>query len=42
MKNVRPASKKGEKSEKELPPGIQKIRCHFIFDSKMSESFRRK
>jgi hypothetical protein len=42
MKNVRPACEKWEKSETELPPGFQKIKCHFIFDIKMSENFRRK
>jgi hypothetical protein len=42
MKNVRPAFEKWEKRENELPPGFQKIKCHFIFDIKMGENFRRK
>ena len=42
MKNVRPAFEKWEKHESELPPGYQKIKCHFIFDIKMGENFRRK
>jgi hypothetical protein len=42
MKNVRPAFEKWESTEKELPPGYQKIKCHFIFDIKMGENFRRK
>jgi len=42
MKNVRPAFEKWEKAEKDLPPGYQKIKCHFIFDVKMGENFRRK
>lgn len=42
MANVRPAFEKWEASESELPPGYQKIRCHFIFDVKMGENFRRK
>ena len=41
MKNVRPAFEKWELSEKELV-GYQKIKCHFIFDIRMSENFRRK
>ena len=42
MKNVRPACEKWERKESELPPGFQKIKCHFIFDIKMAENFRRK
>jgi hypothetical protein len=42
MTNVRPAFEKWEKKEGELPPGYQKIKCHFIFDIKMGENFRRK
>ena len=42
MRNVLPAFEKWEQSEKELPPGYQKIKCHFIFDIKMGENFRRK
>ena len=38
--NVRPALEKWEKRENELPPGYQKIKCHFIFDIKMGENFR--
>ena len=42
MKNVRPACEKWEGKEGELAPGFQKIKCHFIFDIKMAENFRRK
>jgi hypothetical protein len=42
MKNVRPAFEQWEKSESELPVGYQKIKCHFVFDIKMGENFRRK
>jgi hypothetical protein len=42
MTNLRPAFEKWEKSERELPTGYQKIQCHFIFDVKMGENFRRK
>ena len=42
MKNVRPACEKWEQKESDLPPGFQKIKCHFIFDIKMAENFRRK
>ena len=42
MKNVRPAFEKWEKSENDLPVGYQKIKCHFVFDIKMGENFRRK
>ena len=42
MANVRPAFEKWEKSDSDLPPGYQKIKCHFIFDVKMGENFRRK
>ena len=42
MKNVRPACEKWERKEGDLPPGFQKIKCHFIFDIKMAENFRRK
>ncbi|KAI2504020.1 Reverse transcriptase (RNA-dependent DNA polymerase) [Fragilaria crotonensis] len=42
MKNVRPACEKWEGKEGDLPPGFQKIKCHFIFDIKMAENFRRK
>ena len=40
MKNVRPAFEMWEQDEKELPPGYQRIKCHFIFDIKMGENFR--
>jgi hypothetical protein len=42
MRNVRPACEKWEKRKTELPSGFQKIKCHFIFDIKMMEKFRRK
>ena len=42
MRNVRPAFEKWEKKEGDLPPAYQKIKCHFIFDIKMGENFRRK
>ncbi len=42
MKNVRPEFEKWVKAEKDLPPGYQKIKCHFIFNVKMGENFRRK
>jgi hypothetical protein len=42
MTNVRPAFEKWEKKEGELPPRCQKSKCHFIFDIKMGENFRRK
>ena len=42
MKNVMPAFEKWEGKEEELPPGFQRIKCHFIFDIKMGENFRRK
>jgi hypothetical protein len=42
MRNVRPAFEKWEKKESDLPVGYQKIRCHFVFDIKMGENFRRK
>ncbi len=42
MKNVMPAFEKWEGKEDGLPPGFQKIKCHFIFDIKMEENFRRK
>ena len=40
MRNVRPAFKKWEKAKSNLPVGYQKIKCHFVFDIKMSENFR--
>ena len=42
MKNVRPAFEIWEKPESGLPVGYQKIKCHFIYDIKMGENFRRK
>jgi hypothetical protein len=42
MRNVQPAFEKWEKKEGELPPAYQKIKCHFMFDIKMGENFRRK
>jgi hypothetical protein len=39
---VRPAFEKWEESKKDLPVGYQKIKCHFVFDIKMGENFRRK
>ena len=42
MRNVRPAFEKWEKNESELPVGYQEIKCHFVFDIKMGENFRRK
>ena len=42
MANVRPAFEEWEGKESNLPPGYQKIKCHFIFDIKMGENFRRK
>ena len=38
MKNVQPAFKKYEKEENNLI-GYQKIKCHFIFNIKISENF---
>ena len=42
MLNVRPAFELYEGTEKDLPIGYQKIKCHMIFDVKMGENFRRK
>jgi hypothetical protein len=42
MKNVMPAFKRWEGNERKLPPGFQKIKCHFIFDIKMGANLRRK
>jgi len=42
LKNVMPAFERWEGKEGELPPGFQRIKCHFIFDGKMGEDFRRK
>ena len=42
MKNVRPAFEVWEKSQDDIPPGYQQIKCHMIFDVKMGENFRRK
>ena len=41
IKNVWPAFEMvWEQDEKELTPGYQRIKCHFIFDIKMGENFR--
>lgn len=37
---MRPACKRWEEKESDLPPGFQKIKCHFIFDIKMAWNFR--
>ena len=42
MKNSRPVFEKWKRQEGDLLPGYQKIRCHFVFDIKMGENFRRK
>ena len=42
MLNVRPAFELYEGTEKDLPIGYQKIKCHMIFDVKMGENFRRR
>ena len=42
MKNVRPAFRVFEGTEKDILPGYQKINCHWIFDIKLGENFRRK
>ena len=42
MLNVRPGFEPWEKDISELPPGYQKITCHWVFDVKMGENFRRK
>ena len=42
MQNVRPAFEVWEKGIDKIPIGYQKIRCHMIFDVKLSEKFRRK
>jgi len=41
MKNVRPAFEVHEGDTKDLV-GFQKIKCHMVFDLKISEGFRRK
>ena len=41
MKKVRPAFEVYDKDIKKLV-GYQKIKCHFVFDIKLGESFRRK
>ena len=41
MKNVRPAFETYEGEVKDLI-GYQKIKCHFVFDVKLGEGFRRK
>ena len=42
MKNVRPAFKVFEGTEADIGPGYQYIDCHWIFDIKLGENFRRK
>jgi hypothetical protein len=39
---VQPAFEKWELAINDLPPGYQKIKCHFMFDVKMGENFRQK
>jgi hypothetical protein len=43
MRNVRgPTFEKWEKAESGLPVGYNKIKCHFVFNIKMGESFQGK
>lgn len=42
MDNVRIAFEEWKRKEADIPKGYQKIRCHLIFDIKLSENFRRK
>ena len=42
MKNVRPAYEVFEGKQHDIPPGLQQIRCHMIFDVKVGENFHRK
>ena len=42
MENVRPAFRAVEGGRSDIPNGYQEIKCHMIFDIKMSEDFRRK
>ena len=42
MANVRIAFQLCENGKKDIPIGYQEIKCHMIFDVKMSENFRRK
>ena len=39
MKNVRVAYEEWKGKENEIPPGYQKIKCHIIFEIKLSENF---
>ena len=39
MKNVRVAFEEWKGKENEIPPGYQKIKCHIIFEIKLSENF---
>ena len=42
MKNLQPDFKVFEKRKEDIPIGYQEIKCHMIFDVKLSENFRRK
>ena len=42
MKNVLVTFEIFKGTEKDSPPGYQKVNCHMIFDVKMGENFRRK
>ena len=42
MKNARIAFEEFDGGISEIPPGYQKVDCHFIFDIKMGESFHHK
>ena len=42
MTNVRPAFEKWDKDISEIPAGYTPITCHWIFDIRMGENFRRK
>ena len=39
MKNVRVAFEEWKGKENQIPPGYQKIKCHIIFELKLSEKF---
>ena len=39
MKNVRPAFEVFEGKQHDIPPGLQQIHCHMIFDVKVGENF---
>ena len=42
MKNIRPAFEGWENRKFDPPIGYQEIKCHMIFDTKLSENFRKK